>query len=302
MITIPDPCKEDFSKMTPTERGAFCTKCSTDTFDFRNLSTTDINQIIKEHAGEHICGRFKKSQLQELNAGFLNWKNQTRRTFQSKFLLACVLVFGLGLFSCENEENAIMNETNRTEITKSMDPIASFINKEFDIANIDLLDFVSEDVLEPIIGYEIMYEEEIAGDIAYEQDVIEYNNHGTIMAGMIAYDPGYITYIEAEEVDTSKESTLAEPIEIDPKYFEATAYPNPTQMNSTIALDISEEGQFDIMMYDINGQLVNNIHSGNLSNGRQQFEVEMSHLNAGMYIVKVISQGQNETLKIQKIN
>jgi len=44
MISIPDPCSEDFTKMTPTERGAFCSKCQIDTFDFRNVSNNDINK------------------------------------------------------------------------------------------------------------------------------------------------------------------------------------------------------------------------------------------------------------------
>ena len=46
MISIPKPCNENFSKMTPTQRGAFCSKCQIDTFDFREVSNQDINKII----------------------------------------------------------------------------------------------------------------------------------------------------------------------------------------------------------------------------------------------------------------
>jgi hypothetical protein len=298
MINIPDPCKEDFSKMTPTERGAFCNKCQTDTFDFRHLSPNQINGIIKQHKGEHICGRFTKNQLDELNNGFLNWKNQSKPIFQSKFLLACVMVFGLTLFSCNSEDKAVIENMNTIEMTKNADPVLNFINKEFDLKDIDLLDFVVEEqILEPFLECGNL-EEEIAGDIAYTE---EYKDH-VQLAGMIAYDPTYIDYVELELPDTVEESILEPPIEIDQRIFEASAYPNPTQINSTIALDIEKEGQFDIMMYNMNGQLIQNIHSGILSEGRQQFEVEMYDLNSGMYIVKVISQGQEETLKIQKVN
>ena len=138
MISIPDPCNEDFSKMTPTERGAFCNKCSIDTFDFRHLSTGEINTIIKDNAGQHLCGRFNKSQLEELNAGFLNWKNQNPRVFQSKFILACIMVFGLTLFSCEDEQ--AVQEINQIELTQENISKAKFINTDVAITEIDLLD------------------------------------------------------------------------------------------------------------------------------------------------------------------
>lgn len=296
MINIPNPCQEDFSKMTPTERGAFCQKCQTDTFDFRQLSSNQINEIIVKHKGEHICGRFNKSQLDELNAGFLSWKNQTSRTFQSKFLLACVMVFGLSLFSCSTEEEPIIQEINTIEMRKNADPILNFINKEFMLENIDLLDYVIEkEILEPIIGCEVSGE--IQGDIEYTE---EYNEH-IQMAGMIAYDPTYLEYVEPV-IDSTEESILSPQTNEDSRIFEATAYPNPTQTNSTIALDIEQEGQFDIRLYNLNGQLIQNVHSGILLEGRQQFDLEMSDLNSGMYIIKVISQGQDETLKIQKVN
>ena len=99
MISIPNPCSEDFDKMTPTEKGAYCKVCSTDTYDFRKLTDNQIYQIMDENKGKHICGRFTKGQIESLNApAFFTWKNQTRRTFQSKFLLACVLVFWVDTF------------------------------------------------------------------------------------------------------------------------------------------------------------------------------------------------------------
>ncbi|MEZ4923781.1 MAG: T9SS type A sorting domain-containing protein [Crocinitomicaceae bacterium] len=299
MINIPDPCQEDFSKMTSTERGAFCQKCETDTFDFRHLSNDEINRIILKHKGQHICGRINQSQLEELNAGFLQWKNQTNHTFQSKFLLACVIAFGLTLFSCSTEEKPVIQQMNQIEMTKNIHPQLNFINKDFQIENIDLLDYVIEELTPFTCNFGNM---ELAGDIAIDQEYQEYTETHYMTAGMIAYDPNYVNYVEEIQVDTTDESILAPPITNDPRVFEAKAYPNPTQSQSTVALDIEKEGQFDIKLYNINGQLVRNIHSGVLTSGRQQFEIDMYDLNSGMYFIKIISQGQNETLKIQKVN
>ena len=299
MISIPNPCQEDFDKMKPTERGAFCGKCETDTFDFRNLNSDQIVQIMDENKGQHICGRFIKSQLADINSGFLSWKNQSPRTFQSKFLMACVLAFGLGLFSCETEEQAIIENINTEQVIQNIDPEIAQINRSFEILNVDLLDYVVEEqqVIDRIC--EVDMQGELAGDIAYEAYP---NDQNYVLGGVVAYNEHLIAPIEIEIIDTATESTLANPIFTDPDVFVAKAYPNPTQLNSTIELQVENEGQFDIVMYNMNGQMIHNIHSGVLTEGVQRFEIDMQSLNSGMYIVKVISQGQDETLKISKVN
>ncbi len=60
-ITIPEPCHEDWSKMTPTEKGKFCGVCTKEVFDF---TTSNDEELIKRlDAGKSLCGRFNKSQL-----------------------------------------------------------------------------------------------------------------------------------------------------------------------------------------------------------------------------------------------
>ncbi len=60
-ITIPEPCHEDWNKMTPTEQGKFCAQCSKEVFDFTNASDEELYK--KVQAGASLCGRFKKDQL-----------------------------------------------------------------------------------------------------------------------------------------------------------------------------------------------------------------------------------------------
>lgn len=304
MIAIPNPCSEDFNKMTPTEKGAYCGKCDTDTFDFRKLSNSEVYQIMEDHKGQHICGRFGVEQLKELNSNFAVWKNQSRRTFQSKFLLACLLVFGLGLFSCENEEEAIIENIQVENVIQDMEPQIAHINSGIDIQGIDLLDYIEPEVIEEA---PILCELETAGELYYTDvisetaGVIAYDDY--VLGGAVVYDPvQLVNPISIETKDSTKSTTLSIQPLVDSRAFEATAFPNPTQNQSTIAIDVEEEGMFDVMMYDMNGSLIRNIHSGELLQGRQQFEVDMYDLNSGIYIVKIISQGQDETLKIQKVN
>lgn len=110
MIHIPNPCHEDFSKMTPTERGSFCNKCSTDTYDFRKMAVPEIKFIL-ENAESKVCGQIYQHQINKINADYTNWNNP--KTFQSKFLVALLFGFGLSLFSCDGNESRLISSLQK---------------------------------------------------------------------------------------------------------------------------------------------------------------------------------------------
>lgn len=66
-IYIPEPCFEDWDKMTPTEQGAFCGVCSKDVIDFSNRSDEEIQKYLSENLNAKICGRFNTGQICEEN-------------------------------------------------------------------------------------------------------------------------------------------------------------------------------------------------------------------------------------------
>lgn len=101
-VSIPDPCSEDWNEMSPTERGAFCQKCQIDVVDFTYKSPNEIKTILMDNRGKHLCAHIKKSQIEQLNLDYAIWENQSVRTFHSKFLWACIMVFGMSLFTACN--------------------------------------------------------------------------------------------------------------------------------------------------------------------------------------------------------
>ena len=110
-ISIPEPCHENWAEFTSTEKGAFCGSCQIDVVDFSNKSPEEVKNILKKNAGKHLCGRFRKSQLDELNNEFSAWENQSVKSFQSKFLYACLIVFGMSLFtSCNVSEQNFLQD------------------------------------------------------------------------------------------------------------------------------------------------------------------------------------------------
>jgi hypothetical protein len=60
-ITIPEPCHEDWNKMTVAEKGRFCASCQKHVYDFTKFSD---REILKQFNNEpNLCGRFSDKQL-----------------------------------------------------------------------------------------------------------------------------------------------------------------------------------------------------------------------------------------------
>ena len=114
MLSIPNPCNEDFTKMTPTERGAFCNKCAIDTYDFRKLSNLEIKEILLAKSNEPKCGQFYPKQIEEFNR---NAQISARKRKWKYFTTAASITLLLG--SCADV-------ANKTRLAKtSQKPIAT---------------------------------------------------------------------------------------------------------------------------------------------------------------------------------
>ncbi|HWJ90303.1 MAG TPA: T9SS type A sorting domain-containing protein [Flavisolibacter sp.] len=61
-LSIPEPCHEDWSKMTPCDKGKFCAACQKTVVDFTNMSDRQIAEHFKKTSGS-VCGRIMGDQL-----------------------------------------------------------------------------------------------------------------------------------------------------------------------------------------------------------------------------------------------
>ena len=61
IVKIPAPCREDWNKMSPTEKGKFCKVCTKEVIDFSAKSDEEIIKYAMNHG--NLCGRFHQSQL-----------------------------------------------------------------------------------------------------------------------------------------------------------------------------------------------------------------------------------------------
>ena len=62
-LHIPQPCHEDWDKMTPVDRGKFCGSCAKQVVDFTCMSDQQVLNYFKNTNGK-TCGRFAEDQLQ----------------------------------------------------------------------------------------------------------------------------------------------------------------------------------------------------------------------------------------------
>jgi hypothetical protein len=100
LLSIPEPCHENWNEMLPRDKGAFCAACSKVVIDFTNLSDDDVKNYFLHNRGQQTCGRFKNTQLSspeisldKLLAGSI--------PFWKKFLAIIVILFGSFLTGCE---------------------------------------------------------------------------------------------------------------------------------------------------------------------------------------------------------
>lgn len=61
ILTIPEPCHENWHQMTPTQKGRFCKSCNKEVIDFTRSPKSELARATKKD--QSICGRFKPHQL-----------------------------------------------------------------------------------------------------------------------------------------------------------------------------------------------------------------------------------------------
>lgn len=117
IITILEPCTENWNEMTPTARGKFCAHCQKDVIDFSNKTDSEITNFVKNNKG-NFCGRFVDTQLDK---EFSYIESEKKSTLKYAAALA------LGLLTAENA----VSQDEKTKI--EMQPINSIKNTQIKI-------------------------------------------------------------------------------------------------------------------------------------------------------------------------
>ncbi|MBZ0203766.1 MAG: hypothetical protein K8I03_12180 [Ignavibacteria bacterium] len=143
-IYIPEPCNEDWDKMTPNQQGAFCKVCSKTVVDFSKKTENEVQQFILENMDKRLCGRFRVSQLETMPIPVENKRlkieiEQPKFSFPGFLIpvltpfrataLALMLCASAMLSACSNSGNSGGDDTPLTGIVALVDST----NKPVDI-------------------------------------------------------------------------------------------------------------------------------------------------------------------------
>lgn len=95
-ISIPKPCHEDWNKMTPDAKGAFCASCQKSVYDFSKKTDEEIIAVFEKEEKGKVCGRFTPAQL---SRPVVSFGNPTITSRLAIFAYALLMVFGAALFT-----------------------------------------------------------------------------------------------------------------------------------------------------------------------------------------------------------
>ena len=115
-ITIPEPCTENWDKMTPKDNGRFCLSCSKTVVDFTTMLPDEVQHFFIQNT--NICGRFKNSQLETITIQIPSQVLYTQTQYPKIFLLALFIAMGTTLFSCADKDGN-KNRIDKIEIVNN---------------------------------------------------------------------------------------------------------------------------------------------------------------------------------------
>jgi hypothetical protein len=116
-ITIPEPCHENWNKMTPKDNGRFCMSCSKTVVDFTTMLPDEVQHFFIQNQNKSICGRFKKSQLDTITIQIPSQVLYTQTHYHKMFLLALFIAMGTTLFSCQ-DKNGKKQKIDKIEVVE----------------------------------------------------------------------------------------------------------------------------------------------------------------------------------------
>ncbi len=333
-ISIKEPCNEDWSKMTPTEKGAHCQLCALEVIDFTHKSPFEIKEILFQEftANKRTCGRITNYQLDALNDDFFHWKND-REAFRAVWLFSLLAVFGLTLFSCQN--------TLSKEIISKLS-IETHNMLETDSSTVDLAVVDSSaandhpvQMAPPYTGIPFFPFNEITTftgvmpltelfvlNMPENWIVCEAFLGDVIVSGSMTIQPDAEDFLSANflqpiqhpnKLTNNPNRPLVRPVSdlntpklegittSGDKKFEAFIYPNPIDVSSRLYLSVHENLDLNIMIHEKDELLPLRSGSQAYTPGKHAVDLKLYKLAEGNYQLKLLGLNQLSILDFEVV-
>lgn len=113
-LRIENPCHENWTQMTPLEKGRFCDACQKKVHDFTSSSKQELIDLYRLNDG-HLCGRVKSSFLTEQFVAHQQRKSYLQ--YLKTFCLAAIISFGASLFTVKSALASNLNKLKKEYLT-----------------------------------------------------------------------------------------------------------------------------------------------------------------------------------------
>jgi hypothetical protein len=81
----------------------------------------------------------------------------------------------------------------------------------------------------------------------------------------------------------------------------SSAYPNPFNPSTSFDINVGNAGEVSVMVYNVNGQVVDMVHEGPMDAGIYSMTWNASDLSSGMYIIKANNADVTVSQKVMLI-
>lgn len=292
MINIKEPCHEKWDEFSPTEQGAFCSKCQIDVVDFSVKTNQEVLQFFKTHAGQKMCGRFKQTQINDFNIEFYEWEQQSHQTFQAKFALTLIIVFGLTLFSCSTSKEIQQVKQSIEETRVEIDTLQQ--------TNLMELNNVNDTLKVTNFNHDSLYS---TPEISLKLDEI-YTQGGFGIPELIQFDVTTMCEMFTmgdmmipENIDLiSQNNNLLNKIK--PISLDFSVKLNQKFNYSVLTIQSRYNENLTINMHDKNGNLTLPIHQDYIQKGSTSFNLNFKDIPSDTYYIVVVSPTKKEIIKI----
>lgn len=318
IVRIPEPCHEDWNKMTPDDKGRFCGSCSKSVFDFSNKTDIEIRDILLENKDKKVCGHFRRSQIDRPLNITIDLNNLPRNMSITKmFTIALFLVFGTFLFSCTDING---KKIEGIEVTNSKEEVQILGAMEMSPVELVKGDSITEQ--DSLIQQTIIMEEMVNGGISSEQIMPQENlplenvliKGDTMVEETVEKAPEQyylrgavciVNHIPADSTELNEPDSVLINDRIGNTGIllnnakELIVFPNPTSGEFTLKYDVNKRGDVRVDVLDMNGMLLKNLlNIKGQYEGKYQIPVSLNEFSAGTYFVTLLNNGKRSTEKV----
>ena len=106
-------------------------------------------------------------------------------------------------------------------------------------------------------------------------------------------------YYRLKQVDNDGASRYSTVVKLDLSKFAWTIFGNPSN-NTFIQLQTETQSNVSVQIVTLNGQLIQTINKGNLSQGTYNIPLNLANAPHGIYIIRLLVDKNNYTKKLIK--